>query len=75
MLTGRQIRDARAILHWNRNSLAKRSAVPVSVIQRAESDDGEVDIAIAHAIVIKHALITAGVEFTLDRPRLRHNQS
>ena len=74
MLTGRQIRDARAILHWNRNSLAKRSAVPVSVIQRAESDDGEADIARAHAIVIKHALVTAGVEFTPEGPRLRDNQ-
>lgn len=71
MLTGRQIRDARALLRWNRNDLAKRSAVPVAIIHRAEADDGEADISRAHAIVLKHAIVGAGVEITPEGVRLR----
>ncbi len=71
MLTGRQIREARILLRWQRKGLADRTAVPLSAIERAEASDGEPLITMAQEIVIRHAFVTAGVEFTPSGPQLR----
>ena len=74
MLTGRQIREARGLLGWYRKGLATRTAVSLSVIDRAEASDGEPYLTMVQEIAIRHAFVTAGVEFTSDGPRLRENQ-
>ena len=75
MLTGRQIHDARVLLRWQRKGLASRTAVSLSVIDRAEASDGEPYLTMAQEIAIKHAFVMAGVEFTLEGPRLRKGGS
>ena len=54
------------LVRWNRNGLAKRSAVSASVVHRAEAVDGEPHTTMAQEIAIKSALVLAGVEFTVD---------
>lgn len=71
MLTGRQIRDARALDAWDRSTMARRTALPLTVIGRAEASDDEPNITMAQEIAIKHAFVIAGIEFTSDGPRLR----
>ncbi len=71
MLTGRQIRDARVLLRWQREGLASRTAVSPSVIDRAEASDGEPYLTMAQEIAIKHAFAKAGIEFTTDPPGVR----
>ena len=71
MLTGRQIREVRLLLQWQREELASRTAVSLSVIDRAETSDGQPHITMAQEIAIKHAFVMAGVEFTLEGPRMR----
>ena len=70
MLTGRQIRDGRALLGLQRNELAARvTTVTTATITRAEAVDDEPPITIAQAVAIKRAFDRAGVEFTPDGPR------
>jgi len=64
MITGAQIRQARALLGWGASRLADRSKLPTSTIQRAESMDGEPPVTQAHAKAIRKTLEAAGVEFT-----------
>jgi len=40
MITGAQVRMARALLRWSAQELADRSGVAVSTIKRMEGDDG-----------------------------------
>ena len=63
MITGRQIRNGRALLGWQRSRLAKRAALAGSVVDRAESAPDESPITVAQATAIRQALETAGVEF------------
>ena len=67
MITGRQIREARALLGLQRSALAARSKiVTTATITRAESVDGEPPITTAQAAAIQQALERAGVEFISD---------
>ena len=70
-ITGRQIREARTRLKWDRSTLARRTALPLTGVERAEASDGEPLITVAQEIAIKHALTVAGVEFTVDTPAAR----
>ena len=71
MITGRQIRASRKLLHWNPNRVAKASRLSLSIVTRAEPIDGEAVITFAHAMAIKRALQSAGVEFAPgSEPRL-----
>ena len=64
-ITGRQIREARALLGLQRNEVAaKARTVTTATIVRAESVDGEPSITTAQATAIKRALEAAGIEFT-----------
>lgn len=71
MLTGRQIREARRLLAWERTTMARRIALPVTVIDRAEAEDGEANITVAQEIKIKGAFEKAGIEFTVEPPGAR----
>jgi ribosome-binding protein aMBF1 (putative translation factor) len=64
MITGRQIREARALLGLQRNALAARvKTVTTATIARAETADGEPPITSAQATDIRSFLETVGIEF------------
>ena len=64
MITGAQIRAARAMLRWNPTELARRSRLSLEAIRRAENVDGEAPITIADEHALKSAFREARVEFT-----------
>ena len=72
MITGRQIREARALLGWTRSKLAaKVGTVTTLTIMRAEEVDDEPPIPPDQAVAIRRALERAGVDFTSGGARLR----
>ena len=72
MITGAQVRAAKALLGWSGSSLAEEAGVAISTIRRVEACDGLLETAsikVLHAI--KSALERHGVEFIgtpEDRP-------
>ena len=72
MITGAQMREARALLGWSRSHLARLAKVRPATIQRAEASEGEAAITLAHESAIRSLLEEAGVEFTNgDQPGVR----
>jgi transcriptional regulator with XRE-family HTH domain len=63
MLTGSQIRAARALLRWSGQTLSEKSGVSYPAIQRAESTDDLPNMQVRNLAAIKGALEAAGVEF------------
>ena len=63
MLTGTQIRAARAMLRISAQDLANLAEIGITTIRRAESVDGQPKTTTANLKAIKTALETAGVEF------------
>ncbi len=63
MLTGGQIRAARALLKWSANDLAARCSVSYAAIQRAEAVDGMPNMQTRNLAAIKSALESGGVVF------------
>jgi len=63
MLTGVQIRAARAILKWTVEDLAKAAKVGLQTVRRAEAQDGAVKMLRNNEAAIRAALESAGVEF------------
>ena len=63
MLTGAQIRAARALLKWSGRELAHRSGVSHPALQRAESVDDMPNMQSRNLAAIKAALETGGVVF------------
>lgn len=63
MITGRQIRHARALLQWSHRGLASRAGVDERTVKRAEYVDEEPSITQEHGQAIRLALEAAGVEF------------
>ena len=60
MITGAQIRLARALLGWDR--LSKQSRVSLAALGRAEAVDGEPPVTMAHNMAVLLALEQAGIE-------------
>ena len=74
MLTGRQIREARALLGVSPYKLAMTTkVVTTQTVHRAEADDHRPPIADHHMRAIRRALETLGVEFAPDGVRLRQD--
>src|SRR3954451_11054833 len=67
MITGAQIRLARALLDWSPWKLARSSRVPSAVIRRAESVDGEPTITFYQEALIRNALQDAGADLLISR--------
>lgn len=67
VLTGSQIRAARALLKWSAHDLADRTGVSYAAIQRAERVDDMPNMQTKNLAAIKAALEAAGVQF-LDGP-------
>ena len=63
MITGAQIRAARAMLRWSADKLAEEARLGVATIRRADAADGEPSITTANAHAIRAALEGAGVIF------------
>jgi transcriptional regulator with XRE-family HTH domain len=74
MLTGAQIRAARAALGLSALQLAKRAGVALKTINRFEAVDGIPPSRTSTLVTIKTALEAAGIEFIgspSDRPGIR----
>lgn len=63
MITGSQIRAARAILRWTAEQVATAAQIGVATVRRAEAADFEPSITAANAAAIQRALEAAGIEF------------
>ena len=64
MITGSQVRAAKALLKWSGDTLAKNAGVAISTIRRIEADDGVLaNASIKTLDSIKIALQEGGVEF------------
>ena len=63
MVTGIQIRSARAALNWSIEQLAASSAVSIRTIKRMEATAGIPSSTKANLNAIKTALEAAGIEF------------
>ncbi len=75
MLTGRQIREARILLGFNRSQLAKKvGTITTRVIMRAEEDEHEPVASSEHAVAIRQTLERLGIGFTAAGPRLRQDR-
>jgi transcriptional regulator with XRE-family HTH domain len=78
MLTGIQIRSARAALGWSVQELADRAGVAAKTIMRLESVVGVPQSRTGTLQLIKRALESAGIEFIgtpEDRPGIRLSPS
>ena len=64
MLTGAQVRAARAIARWTPNELAGRARVSVEAISHAEQGDGLARITMMEQHAIVSVLKAVGIEFT-----------
>jgi hypothetical protein len=64
MITGAQIRAARALLRWTADQLAGAAKVGVATVRRAELVDGEPSMTEANKEAVRRALESAGVAFT-----------
>jgi hypothetical protein len=63
LITSSQLRAARALLRWSRDSLAEISQVAPATITQAEAGDGPIPVVAAEARALRTSLETAGVEF------------
>lgn len=63
MITGSQIRAARALIRWSAERLADESKLGVATIRRADAADGTPSLTPANLSAIKAALEAAGVIF------------
>jgi len=66
MLTGAQVREARALLGWSRGDLSRRGTLSLNIICRAEAGDGEAGITLGHRIVMRAVFEKAGVVFAVE---------
>lgn len=57
------MRAARALLRWRAQDLADKAGVGLATIQRAEKDDGPVQMNRSTAEAIRRSLDEAGIEF------------
>jgi transcriptional regulator with XRE-family HTH domain len=74
MISGCQIRSARAALRWSTQELAEKSGVGARTIKRFEAFDGMPPSRSSTLMELKAALESAGIEFIgtpTDRPGIR----
>ena len=70
VLTGSQIRAARALLKWSGRELAERCGVSYPALQRAEAVDDVPNMQVRNLMAIKQALESGGAVF-LDAGQTR----
>jgi transcriptional regulator with XRE-family HTH domain len=67
MITGPQMRAARALLGIDQRELAQRSGLSLPTIQRMESSDGTIRGNVDSLMKLVDALATAGIELIGER--------
>jgi hypothetical protein len=67
MITGLQIRAARAFLVWDRRDLSRKAIVPLAAIERLETGGKTSKAMLAALSAIQTTLEAQGIEFTDDR--------
>jgi len=65
-VTSEQIRAARAMLRWERTTLADRAKTPLAIVQQVEDNPQLVGVDRATIDALQRALEAAGVEFLND---------
>jgi len=63
MITGGQIRAARAFLRWSAEDLAAKAKVSTQTVRRAEREDGVPNMLAGNMEAIQRALEKAGISF------------
>lgn len=63
MITSAQIRAARALLDWSRQTLSEKSGVGISALMRLESADGIPGGNIKTFEAVQNAFEKAGIQF------------
>jgi transcriptional regulator with XRE-family HTH domain len=74
MITGLQIRAARAALRWSAETLSKKARVGIQTIKRFEAADDVPPSRSSTLLEVQAALESAGIEFIgspADRPGIR----
>lgn len=72
MITGRQLRAARALLGWEQIELAERARVAIGTIRRMESFAGEIGSRTSTLSQVLAAMEQAGIQFlNNDGPGVR----
>ena len=66
VLTGEQIRAARAMVQWRAVELAERAGVGLLTVERAERQTGPITMMRANMDAIQRTLEAAGVEFIAE---------
>ena len=63
MITGKQIREARALLGLQRSKFAEKAGVSHAILRLAEMTDGECPVQLDRVRQIRRAFEAAGLEF------------
>jgi len=63
VITGRQLKAARALVGWEQTDLAKKAGVAISTVRRMESFQGEIGARTSTLSLVTKALERAGIEF------------
>lgn len=66
VLTGAQVRAARALLRWSADELANHSRLGTATIKRAEANDGPVKSTPANVQAMISAFEKAGIELIYE---------
>lgn len=76
LLTGRQVREACRLLHWDRFDLQRWTALPLTVVDRALASGDGIGETLADEIIFKNAFYRAGIEFMAESgARLRKSEA
>ena len=62
MITGKQIREARALMGLQRSKFAEKAGVPHVIVKLAEMTDDECPVTLDRARQIRRAIVAAGIE-------------
>ncbi len=62
MITGKQVREARALMGLQRSKFAEKAGVPHLIVKLAETTDGESPVTLDRARQIRRAIEAAGIE-------------
>jgi transcriptional regulator with XRE-family HTH domain len=62
MITGKQIREARALMGLQRSKFAEKAGVPHMIVKLAEMTDDECPVTLDRARQIRRAIEAAGIE-------------
>jgi len=63
LISGAQIRAARALLNWTSRDLAQRAVISISTVNLIEGDSGSLSATIGQLKAVQEALEAEGIEF------------